>query len=118
MLTSQVVSMGVVDWFGSIDFLKMQEQFAGTGCKSNTNEARSPVSKLISAAIQTVPDKVAQANPKNYITADDMPIFIENVITECNIPPIQNKKTGGCPECSNRCGQSDLRIARRGWSRR
>ena len=97
MLTSRVVSIGLVDWFGSIDFLRMQEQFAGTGCKSNTKEPRSPVSKLISAAIQTVPDKVAQANPKNYITADDMPIFIENVITECNIPPIQTKKNRRMP---------------------
>lgn len=81
----------VVDWFGPIDFLKMQEQFAGTSCSSNTNDASSPESKLVGAAIQTVPDLVATTNPMNYITADDAPFFIENGTADCNIPPIQNK---------------------------
>lgn len=81
----------VVDWFGPIDFLKMQEQFAGTSCPSNTNDASSPESKLVGAAIQTVPEKVALTNPMNYITADDAPFFIENGTADCNIPPAQNK---------------------------
>jgi len=81
----------VVDWFGPIDFLKMQEQFVGTSCSSNTNDAGSPESKLIGAAIQTVPDKVALTNPMNYITADDVPFLIENGTADCNIPPVQNK---------------------------
>ena len=81
----------VVDWFGPIDFLKMQEQYEGTGCSSSTNDASSPESKLIGAAIQTVPDKVALTNPMNYITADDAPFFIENGTADCNIPPVQNK---------------------------
>jgi len=81
----------VVDWFGPIDFLKMQEQFAGTSCSSNTNDASSPESKLIGAPIQTVPDKVALTNPMNYITAEDAPFFVENGTADCNIPPVQNK---------------------------
>ena len=81
----------VVDWFGPIDFLKMQDQFAGTSCSSNTNDASSPESKLIGAPIQTVPEKVALTNPMNYITADDAPFFIENGTADCNIPPVQNK---------------------------
>lgn len=81
----------VVDWFGPIDFLKMQEQFAGTSCTSTTNEASSPESKLVGAAIQTVPEKVALTNPMNYITAEDAPFFIENGTADCNIPPVQNK---------------------------
>ncbi len=81
----------VVDWFGPIDFLKMQEQFEGTSCSSNTNDASSPESKLVGAPIQTVPEKVALTNPMNYITADDAPFFIENGTADCNIPPIQNK---------------------------
>ncbi len=81
----------VVDWFGPIDFLKMQEQFAGTSCSSNTNDASSPESKLVGAPIQTVPDKVALTNPMNYITGDDAPFFIQNGTADCNIPPIQNK---------------------------
>jgi acetyl esterase/lipase len=81
----------VVDWFGPIDFLKMDEQFAGTSCPANHNEASSPESKLVGAAIQTVPDLVATTNPMNYITADDAPFFIENGTADCNIPPAQNK---------------------------
>lgn len=81
----------VVDWFGPIDFLKMDEQFAGTSCPATHNATSSPESKLVGAAIQTVPDVVATTNPMNYITADDAPFFIENGTADCNIPPIQNK---------------------------
>lgn len=81
----------VVDWFGPIEFLKMDEQFTGTSCPANHNEASSPESKLVGAAIQTVPDLVATTNPMNYITADDAPFFIENGTADCNIPPAQNK---------------------------
>jgi dipeptidyl aminopeptidase/acylaminoacyl peptidase len=81
----------VVDWFGPIDFLKMQEQLTEAGCSANTNDASSPESKLVGAAIQTVPEQVALTNPMNYITADDAPFFIENGTADCNVPPIQNK---------------------------
>jgi acetyl esterase/lipase len=81
----------VVDWFGPIDFLKMQEQLTEAGCSANTDDASSPESKLVGAAIQTVPEKVALTNPMNYITADDAPFFIENGTADCNIPPVQNK---------------------------
>jgi acetyl esterase/lipase len=81
----------VVDWFGPIDFLKMDEQFAGTSCPANHNEASSPESMLVGAAIQTVPDLVKTTNPMNYITADDPPFFIENGTADCNVPPAQSK---------------------------
>ena len=81
----------VVDWFGPIDFLKMQEQLTEAGCSANTNDASSPESKLVGEPIQTVPEKVALTNPMNYITADDVPFFIENGTADCNIPPVQNK---------------------------
>jgi acetyl esterase/lipase len=80
-----------VDWFGPIDFLKMDEQFAGTSCSANHNDASSPESKLVGAPIQTVPDVVTTTNPMNYITPDDAPFFIENGTADCNIPPAQNK---------------------------
>jgi acetyl esterase/lipase len=81
----------VVDWFGPIDFLKMQDQLTAAGCSASTNDASSPESKLVGAPIQTVPDIVKTTNPMNYITADDAPFFIENGTADCNIPPIQNK---------------------------
>ena len=81
----------VIDWFGPIDFLKMDEQFAGTSCPQTHDAANSPESMLVGAAIQTVPDLVSTTNPMNYITADDAPFFIENGTADCNIPPAQNK---------------------------
>lgn len=81
----------VVDWFGPIDFLKMDEQFEGTGCPQTHDAANSPESMLVGAPIQTVPDLVQTTNPMNYITADDAPFFIENGTADCNIPPVQNK---------------------------
>jgi pimeloyl-ACP methyl ester carboxylesterase len=81
----------VVDWFGPIDFLKMDEQFAGTSCPANHNEASSPESRLVGAAIQTVPDLVKTTNPMNYITAKSAPFLIQNGSADCNIPPIQGK---------------------------
>ncbi|MEN9563675.1 MAG: hypothetical protein RIR73_1919 [Chloroflexota bacterium] len=81
----------VVDWFGPIDFLKMQEQLTEAGCSASTDDASSPESKLVGAAIQTVPEKVALTNPMNYITPDDAPFFIQNGTEDCNIPPVQNK---------------------------
>ena len=81
----------VVDWFGPIDFLKMQEQLTEAGCSASTDEASSPESKLVGAPIQTVPEKVALTNPMNYITPDDAPFLIENGTADCNIPPVQNK---------------------------
>jgi len=81
----------VVDWFGPIDFLKMQQQLTAAGCSASTDDASSPESKLVGAPIQTVPEKVALTNPMNYISPDDAPFFIENGTADCNIPPVQNK---------------------------
>jgi acetyl esterase/lipase len=81
----------VVDWFGPIDFLKMDEQFAGTSCPQNHNDASSPESQLLGAAIQTVPDQAATTNPMNYIDAQDAPFLIQHGSADCNIPPVQGK---------------------------
>lgn len=81
----------VVDWFGPIDFLAMDEQFAGTSCAQDHNAADSPESKLVGAEIQSVPDVVATTNPMNYISSDDAPFLIQHGSADCNIPPIQGK---------------------------
>ena len=81
----------VVDWFGPIDFLKMQEQ-AGPGSRAaHTNDASSPESRLLGAPIQSIPQKVALTNPINFITPDDAPFLIENGSDDRHIPPIQNQ---------------------------
>lgn len=81
----------VVDWFGPIDFLKMDEQFKGSNCPQNHNDASSPESKLVGAAIQTVPEIVMTTNPMNYIDKNDPPVFIQHGSADCNVPPAQGK---------------------------
>ncbi len=81
----------VVDWFGPIDFLKMDEQFAGAGCPQNHDDASSPESQLVGAPIQTVPEIVQTTNPTNYLTADDAAFLIQHGSADCNIPPVQGE---------------------------
>ena len=81
----------VVDWFGPIDFLKMDEQFAGTTCPQNHDDASSPESQLVGAPIQSVPDIVRSTNPMNFISADDSAFLIQHGSADCNIPPVQGK---------------------------
>jgi fermentation-respiration switch protein FrsA (DUF1100 family) len=81
----------VVDWFGPIDFLAMDAQFAGTECPATHDAADSPESMLVGAPIQTVPEVVATTNPMNYIDATDAPFLIQHGSADCNIPPVQGK---------------------------
>ena len=81
----------VVDWFGPIDFLQLDAQFAGTECAQNHDAADSPESKLVGAPIQTVPEIVATTNAMNYVDADDAPFLIQHGSADCNIPPVQGQ---------------------------
>jgi acetyl esterase/lipase len=81
----------VVDWFGPIDFLQMDAQFAGTSCPKTHNAKDSPESRLMGAPIQTIPAIVNTANPMTYITPDDPPFLIEHGTADCTIPPPQSK---------------------------
>jgi acetyl esterase/lipase len=79
-----------VDWFGPINFLTMDAEATALGFTINTNSATSPESKLIGAAVQTVPDLVAKANPTTYITSDDAAFFIQVGSLDRNIPYTQS----------------------------
>lgn len=86
----------VVDWYGPSDFLQMDEQAAsGGGCTSpeTHDPASSPESTWMGAAIQTVPDTVAQANPITYIAdATSLPAFsIAHGDADCNVPYQQSE---------------------------
>ena len=81
----------VVDWFGPIDFLKMDEQFSGSTCPQTHNDANSPESMLVGAPIQSVPDLVKTTNPIQYVDENDAFFFIEHGTADCNIPPIQGQ---------------------------
>ena len=81
----------VVDWFGPIDFLQMDTQFAGTSCPVTHDAADSPESKLVGAAIQTVPDKVKVMNPITYIDGNEAAFLIQRGSADCNVPPQQSQ---------------------------
>lgn len=81
----------VVDWFGPIDFLAMDAQFADTGCPQSHDAADSPESMLVGAPIQTVPDVVATTNAMNYIDDADPAFFIQHGSADCNVPPVQGQ---------------------------
>jgi acetyl esterase/lipase len=81
----------VVDLFGPINFLTMDSEAATIGFTINTNASSSPESKLMGAAVQTIPALVAQANPTTYITADDAAFFISAGSVDQNIPYSQGQ---------------------------
>ncbi len=80
-----------VDWFGPINFSTMDEEATQLGFSLTTNSATSPESKLMGAAIPTIPTQVAKANPTTYISADDAAFFIQVGSADRNIPYTQSK---------------------------
>ena len=83
----------VVDWFGPINFLTMDEQFKelevnpklGITCSIN-----SPESEYIGTLITEVPDLVQKSNPETYIDASNPPFFIQHGTADGNIPYLQS----------------------------
>jgi len=81
----------VVDWFGPIDFLKMDEQFQGTSCPATHNAVNSPESLLVGGPVQENVEAVKLVDAETYITNDDPPFFIEHGTSDCNVPPQQSQ---------------------------
>jgi acetyl esterase/lipase len=79
-----------VDWFSPINFLTMDAEATALGFTITTNSSTSPESKLMGAAIQTIPTQVAKANPTTYITSDDAAFFIQVGSLDRNIPYTQS----------------------------
>ncbi|MCO5949354.1 alpha/beta hydrolase [Mucilaginibacter flavidus] len=81
----------VVDWFGPINFLQMDEQFKLSG-KGNPDhsEANSPESKILGKQITLVPELVRAANPATYITRGNPPFFIEHGKEDQLVPTQQS----------------------------
>jgi len=81
----------VVDWFGPIDFLKMDQQFSGKPVLQTHDAPDSPESLLIDAPIQTRPDLVKLVNPLTYISSSASPFLIQHG-TEDNVVPVQQSE--------------------------
>lgn len=81
----------VVDWFGPIDFLKMDEQFAQFPEAQTHDAPESPESVLIGAPIQTRPDLAKLVNPITYISASSAPFLIQHGTADRNVPHQQSQ---------------------------
>lgn len=82
----------VVDWFGPINFLLMDEQFGELGVEPKfgvTGSAGSPESQYIGTCITEVADIVAKSNPETYIHASNPPFFIQHGTADRHIPYLQ-----------------------------
>lgn len=83
----------VVDWFGPIDFLLMDEQFAAAGITpimGSTSSPTSPESQYIGGNITENVEQTQKANPENYITASDPAFFIQHGSADQNVPTHQS----------------------------
>ncbi len=81
----------VIDWFGPIDFLKMDLQFKASGKGKQSHSApNSPESLYLGGALADVPDKVRQANPVTYLTTDCPPFLIEHGDADNIVPTEQS----------------------------
>jgi acetyl esterase/lipase len=81
----------VVDWFGPINFLTMDDHFKVSGKgKPDHNAANSPESKLWGKPIQEIPDSVKMANPEIYISVDDPVFFIQHGSMDKLVPTQQS----------------------------
>ncbi len=84
----------VVDWFGPINFLTMEEQFKESGIVpmlgyNQTNNSFE--SEYIGRNIADAPAQVKAADPTTYISADDPSFFIQHGSADANVPVQQSK---------------------------
>jgi acetyl esterase/lipase len=80
-----------VDWFGPIDFLKMDEQLTEGGYgPSDHSGAHSPESRYLGAKLTDVPLKVELANPMTYIHEHMPPILIQHGRLDTMVPVQQS----------------------------
>ena len=94
--TSSAVQ-AVVDWFGPLNFLEMDAQFAASGitpAMGVTSSESSPESQYIGQLITNDPELTQQANPATYtgtMTKDTAPAFlIQHGTADGNVPVQQS----------------------------
>ena len=92
--TSDIVQ-AAIDWFGPIDFSTMDAEFTAlgtTGKMGATNSANSAESRYLGKVVGTPEAQalVQAANPLNYLTPEDPPIYIQHGTADRNIPITQS----------------------------
>lgn len=82
----------VVDWFGPIDFLAMDEQWKIIGIDGEKHSTPDSFeSFLMREQITKVPELLKTSNPENYITKDAPVFFIQHGTADKIIPALQGK---------------------------
>jgi len=76
----------VVDMYGPIDLLKIDEQKLPCYGNLSANSPLMPPSLLMGCAIQDCKEKTMTSNPINYITPDDPPFLILQGKADCLTP--------------------------------
>jgi acetyl esterase/lipase len=93
-LGSQEASIGVqavVDWYGPINFLEIDDQFRRSGLGSpNHGSPDSSEAKYLGQPIADVPKLVRQASAETYITSEAPPFFIQHGTLDERIPTEQS----------------------------
>jgi len=81
----------VVDWFGPVNFLTMDDQYAILGVKGMPHSTPdSPESEVIGKHIIYAAGEVKAFNPETYITKDDPPFLIQHGSKDPLIPYLQS----------------------------
>jgi len=81
----------VVDLYGPVDLLKIDEQKLPCYGNLSANSPFMPPSLLMGCPIQECKDKTATSNPINYISPDDPPFLIMQGQLDCLTPWQQSK---------------------------
>jgi acetyl esterase/lipase len=81
----------VVDWYGQMDFLSMDEQFEGTSCPQNHSQGNSFESDYLGTPLLRAPDLAVAANPISYVSADDPAFLIQHGTADCAVPYQQSQ---------------------------
>jgi len=81
----------VVDWFGPINFLTMDDQFKQSGIQGQVhNTIDSPESKLLGKLLTEAPELVNLQNPETFISSDDPAFFIQHGTKDALVPAQQS----------------------------
>jgi acetyl esterase/lipase len=82
----------VVDWFGPIDFLTIDDQLAELGMSGQgKNNPDAATARLVGGLITHKQELVKMANPMTYITPDDPPFLIQHGTNDNLVPITQSK---------------------------
>lgn len=82
----------VVDWFGPIDFLTIDDQLAELGMSGQSkNNPDAATARLVGGLITRKQELVKMANPMTYITPDDPPFLIQHGSKDNLVPVTQSK---------------------------